>query len=55
MTKKLKPCPFCGEKAIISKSIGLYNIECDGCGCGTGWYLTKKEAIDVWNQRVEEC
>ena len=33
---KLKPCPFCGEEAILKRDrIGLYCAKCTNCGCMT--------------------
>lgn len=57
---ELKPCPFCGGEAILSKKGSYYSIECDKCGCGTklcGSYMysnekNRKEAAKRWNRRV---
>ena len=59
MTKKLKPCPFCGEYEDIGiyyyhDSQGKYvKVECHNafCLCSTDKYETKEEAIKAWNKR----
>ena len=66
MTKKLKPCPFCGGEAKLFKDVNdFFIIGCnDGgsylpCYCDTFYrnddlpkFNSKKEAIEVWNRRV---
>lgn len=57
---KLKPCPFCGGKALIIDVepteeiyyIGVcLNIE---CGASIGIYsATREEAAEAWNRRSE--
>lgn len=62
MNDKLKPCPFCGGKAGISKMpppiLYKYRIVCGNPTCdlqpGTNWKQTKQEAIEVWNRRVND-
>ena len=60
---KLKPCPFCGEKAILKRDrVGLYCAKCTNCGCMTtfqfdfdeGEEVSKRKAADVWNRRAGE-
>lgn len=54
---ELKPCPFCGGGANVSKIyyIHEYKIICNGCGasfypfCAT----SEKSAIEAWNRRAE--
>ena len=55
MIDKLKPCPFCGGKAILSadKHYNIYSVWCDECCAGTSNYGEEKEAIDAWNSRVQ--
>jgi len=56
---KLKPCPFCGGKAIIEKDVlgpnrlFIYRGECALCSSRTGDYTEYEEAIKAWNTRVE--
>ena len=57
---ELKPCPFCGENAIlltVSETFGLpllFFVACCRCGVETKrTYRTKKEAISAWNRRAE--
>lgn len=51
----LKPCPFCGHKAVLNKSPDgkYYWVTCTGDECGS-FKLTKEEAIDAWNKRYDE-
>ena len=53
---KLKPCPFCGEKAVVIENYGNYRAFEVFCGCGgrVAYYETKKEAIKAWNRRANE-
>lgn len=52
---KLKPCPFCGEKARVKESYGYY-VQCDNGKCAvspaTNVYVIKDRAIMAWNQRA---
>jgi hypothetical protein len=57
---ELKPCPFCGSKAILCtgyKDAGAtyknWWIICDGCDIGTGNYDTEEGIIRYWNNRPE--
>lgn len=60
---KLKPCPFCGEQAVIHVGDGVCVI-CKKCGCRTrsladGIYQVKPgggaiyRVIDIWNRRAD--
>ena len=59
---KLKPCPFCGEKAELYGKCGRwknYNVGCCNGKCfmqpRTDFYGdNKEEAIEAWNKRVSE-
>jgi len=57
--QELKPCPFCGRtnieraEAENSNDETLWYIECQWCGASSGVGHTKKEAITLWNDRVE--
>lgn len=56
----LKPCPFCGEEAILVKNpegFDTHLVKCSICGCNTGAYLggnSLQNAVDAWNQRVND-
>jgi Lar family restriction alleviation protein len=59
---ELKPCPFCGGKALVEErhhNDGItkwitYRVRCDsGCGAIVGVERTPKEAITAWNRRKE--
>lgn len=55
----LKPCPFCGEEAILVKNpegFDTHLIQCSSCRCNTGAYLGGRSlqyAVDAWNTRPE--
>lgn len=49
--EKLKPCPFCGGKAVMHKIGTVYTLECLDCG-GSLFKNTKTEVIAAWNRRV---
>lgn len=58
MTKKLKPCPFCGGEATIwSGPIEddyfntYYDVYCTECNCMTPKFHTEESAIQFWNRR----
>ena len=63
MSKKLKPCPFCGSKNIIIDSIPLgknpmfhYWAECQECNAGyrNNPRFRKEDAVKVWNDSRKE-
>ena len=63
---KLKPCPFCGSKAIINiipphtHKIATFMpdygggafVECTNCSCGIA-ASNRAEAVEAWNTRVD--
>lgn len=61
---ELKPCPFCGDEAIIDKIPNTefnsgklyyeYRIECKDCYIQTVSYEIEQEAIKAWNQRASD-
>ena len=61
---ELKPCPFCGTKDTVivlenNSEDGRYvTVICNwlkgGCGADGGQRLTKKDAVDAWNKRVDK-
>lgn len=61
---KLKPCPFCGGKAVmISEPIthDRFLVACknrgDMCKCEpcTNWFATREEAAETWNRRANDA
>lgn len=55
MATRLKPCPFCGGKAVGSSGGGYwayYRIECTRCYVMTGKWSSKTTAIKKWNARA---
>ena len=56
MSKKLKPCPFCGGKAeILNYSEDEWLVHCVICdGMVERWRKTEKEAIEQWNRRAND-
>ena len=53
----LKLCPFCGGEVMLHIDRAAYKpfyILCD-CGAIIGYFVTKEEAIKVWNSRVCNC
>ena len=57
--EKLKPCPFCGGKAILYKQRAstlfseTHTIGCSKCGISTFEKRTKKQVITLWNRRIK--
>lgn len=52
---KLKPCPFCGGKAVKTafswgNICDEYTVKCTECGVGTK-VLKSDEAVKAWNTR----
>lgn len=53
--KRLKPCPFCGGKAMLVSDIRDNCVRCMKCGASGGCvHYSKSEAIEMWNKR-EKC
>ena len=53
--ENLKPCPFCGGKAILSAygvNPSVFEIECTGCGCYQHEHDSKQNVIYTWNKRI---
>lgn len=57
---ELKPCPFCGGKAVLIAEIKepnetprFWHVSCDK-GCVSGWTTgVKQQVIDKWNTRTD--
>ena len=51
----LNPCPICGHEVKLNPINDSFYIECDkflgkgGCGLTTGYYKSKNELIEKWN------
>jgi hypothetical protein len=54
---KLKPCPFCGEKPQLEKTVSpdpLYYLPWNlTCCLIDAYFETKDAAIEAWNKRTE--
>ena len=51
--QKLKPCPFCGGDKIRLTNWGLYRCWCANCLAQAADEISKKDAVEAWNKRVE--
>lgn len=50
--EKLKPCPFCGGKAVTNiDETGKYKVFCTSCIAKTDTYTNETYAIQAWNRR----
>lgn len=57
---RLKPCPFCGGKALIRRMYvagepSHSSVECSECNVKTDFYVyqhDERNVIKVWNRRV---
>ena len=56
--EKLKPCPFCGGKAILEHSHLMPYVKCINLMCDvqpwTKCEYTDDEAIEAWNRRSND-
>ena len=55
-TKRLKPCPFCGNKKIEYSGLAAnYRyIECEDCGAAGPVASSNEAAAKLWNARASE-
>ena len=57
-SKYVNPCPICGDRkiritrTIIPRMLKKWGLDCQYCGFGVGYYLTKHGAIRVWNRKT---
>ena len=55
--RSLKPCPFCGHRIAEGKDIkaasNLFGVVCLACNASTGWWSSKKKAVQAWNARTD--
>lgn len=53
MKNKILPCPLCaGEAYFVDIRDGGGVIQCECCGCETGWAENEEQAIKAWNRRL---
>ena len=56
--KVIKPCPFCGGKALLQNCGWPHHVYCTECGAQTTSILFDKEgkaeAIKKWNRRAND-
>lgn len=50
MENELKPCPFCGGKAV--KIASGHQVVCCKCCTMGQLYPTENQAIETWNRRT---
>lgn len=55
--EKLKPCPFCGGRAVMVEgkyqAPGKFSATCGVCFCSSPWETSEENAVHTWNRRVE--
>lgn len=52
--KKLKPCPFCGCREIITQNpYDEWVVYCAECGSSTAYFDFRVDAEKAWNRRAE--
>ena len=54
---KIKPCPFCGEKAVRNEDDFIIYIECNNCPARGEWFYLDNDnaeefALKSWDKRV---
>lgn len=51
---KVNDCYFCGHEVLVYPVNNSWYIECDNCNIRTGYYDSKIELIEYWNNAKEE-
>ena len=53
--RKLKPCPFCGEKPVLILHNGYYSVKCQNINCPSKLFasINQKDIVDAWNTRLK--
>ena len=53
---KLKPCPFCGGKPLIYKSMldRTVWVVCSECGATSPSSFSEETVIEAWNRRMND-
>ena len=52
--EKLKPCPFCGEKAellVVPDKSMKWLVRCKKCFANNGVFSSDHDAVEAWNTR----
>lgn len=53
--EQLKPCPFCGNKAVfVGKTRSIKCTKCGGAFIITNLFISYLDAIKAWNTRIEQ-
>lgn len=52
---ELNPCSKCNSKDVFIKIAFMtpleYSAKCNHCAHEIGWYKSREEAVDVWNNK----
>lgn len=61
MKYELKPCPFCGGKAVLKTDYYkppdnryIDYVECEGCKTASNFYAGWGPAVAAWNRREDK-
>jgi hypothetical protein len=52
MKSNLRPCPFCGGRAVLEQG-PTARVQCDDCHCGTSRWGKAEWAAERWNTRPD--
>jgi Lar family restriction alleviation protein len=54
----LKPCPFCGNEAVIKSKPDIYGLRyyvmCGKCETKTHIFEKCVDAVELWNKRISD-